>query len=343
LPPKFSDRPLIVIPCLNEATNLPSLLDSLLKDAGPEALVVVADGGSADGSREIVQAYAAIDPRVRLTPNPGRFQGAGVNRAARLHAAGRRWMVRIDAHADYPKGYVERLIEEAERTGADSVVVRLETRGASLFQRAAAAAMNSRLGAGGAAHRIGTPAKWVDHGHHALFDLNAFLGAGGYDPSFSHNEDAEFDARLTAAGGRVWLTDRVEVGYHPRSRPGALFRQYYCYGRGRARTVLKHKARLKLRQAAPLVVAPAVLAAPLGVEIAPLALPAALWAGACLAGGLALALKARKAQDAAAGPVAMLMHLAWSLGFWVQLARSAAAPLRPAPAAAPAPTAGAAR
>ncbi len=290
-----------------------------------------------------MRAYEAADPRVRLMPNPGRFQGAGVNRAARLHAAGRRWMVRIDAHADYPAGYVQRLIDEAERTGADSVVVRLQTTGASLFQRAAAAAMNSRLGAGGAAHRIGTPAKWVDHGHHALFDLNAFLGVGGYDPSFSHNEDAEFDTRLAASGGRVWLTDRVEVGYHPRSRPSALFRQYYNYGRGRARTVLKHRSRLKLRQAAPLVVAPALLAAPLGVEFAPAALPTAVWAGACLAGGLMLAVKARRPAEAAAGPVAMLMHLAWSLGFWTQLARAAAAPLRHAPAASPASAPGAAR
>jgi succinoglycan biosynthesis protein ExoA len=343
--PKFSDRPLIVIPCLNEAANLPALLDELLTDVrDDDALFVVADGGSTDSSREIVRFYEGIDARVRLMPNPARFQSAGVNRAARLYAAGRRWMIRIDAHADYPRGFVGRLIAEAERTSADSVVVRMATTGFTPFQRAAAAAMNSKLGTGGAAHRVAAQAGWVDHGHHALFDLNAFLGVGGYDPTFSHNEDAEFDTRLVKAGGRIWLTDAVEVGYHPRARASALFRQYFNYGKGRARTVLKHKSRLKLRQAAPLIVAPAALLAPAGLEFAPLAAPALLWAGACLAGGLALALKARRPADAAAGPVAMLMHFAWSAGFWAQLARSTGAPLRPAPVAAPAARpAGAAR
>src|ERR1700751_1610937 len=136
-------RPLLAVPCLNEAANLPALLDDLLADlADEDALVVVADGGSTDGSREFVRAYAARDPRVRLMSNPARYQSAGVNRAARLYAAGRRWLVRIDAHADYPRGFVRRLIEDAERTGADSVVVRLVTTGRGLFQRAAAAAMN---------------------------------------------------------------------------------------------------------------------------------------------------------------------------------------------------------
>ena len=327
-----SSRPLLVVPCLNEAAHLEGLLDQLLADvAGRDALVVVADGGSTDGSLEIVQAYAARDARVRLTPNPARIQSAGVNRAARLHAAGRRWMIRIDAHADYPSGYVPRLIEEAERTGADSVVVRMVTAGAGLFQDAAAAAMNSKLGTGGAAHRVEAAAGWVDHGHHALFDLNAFLGVGGYDDTFSHNEDAEFDTRLGAAGGRIWLTDAVSLVYHPRRGPGALFRQYFNYGKGRARTALKHRTPLKLRQIGPLTIAPAVVAAPAGLEFAPLALPAAAWACTCVAGGLALALKARRPAQAAAGPVAMLMHLAWSLGFWTQLAR-AAAPFRPTPA-----------
>lgn len=321
------------MPCLNEAANLPALLDTLLDDlADEDAIIVVADGGSTDGSRDIVRAFAARDPRVQLMANPARYQSAGVNRAARLFAAGRRWLIRIDAHADYPRGFVRRLMDEAERTGADSIVVRLVTTGRGGFQRAAAAAMNSALGAGGSAHRVGAPAGWVDHGHHALFDLNVFLGLGGYDESFTHNEDAEFDTRLLAAGGRIWLTEAVEVGYHPRSRPGALFRQYFSYGRGRARTALKHRARLKLRQIAPLLVAPAVLVAPAGLVFWPLALPAALWAGASVAGGVALAAKARRPADATAGPVAMLMHLAWSLGFWSQLARAAASlrPSRPA-------------
>ena len=47
--------------------------------------------------------------------------------------------------------------------------------------------------------------------------IAAFRAVGGYDESFSHNEDAELDLRLTREGGRIWLTDKVRIGYHPRA------------------------------------------------------------------------------------------------------------------------------
>jgi succinoglycan biosynthesis protein ExoA len=340
--PSLSSQVLLVTPCLDEAGQLDNLLGRFLAQAGDEALFVVADGGSTDGSQEIVERWAARDSRVRLMRNPARIQSAGVNRAARRFAARRRWMVRIDAHADYPPDFVSKLVETAERTGADSVVVSLNTRGETFFQRATASAMNSWLGTGGSAHRVGAPAAWVDHGHHALIDLNSFLGVGGYDASFSHNEDAEFDTRLRAEGGRIWLTDEVAVTYHPRRSPSALLRQYFNYGKGRARTILKHRSRPKLRQTLPLAVAPAVALAAFGaIAGAPiLDAPAALWSVACLASSALLFARDRRAESLAAGPVAMLMHLGWSAGFWKQLADHVTSPLRAKSGRATAPAVG---
>jgi succinoglycan biosynthesis protein ExoA len=313
-------RALIVIPCLNEAELIAQVIGRVLEDDGlVDPLVLVADGGSQDGSRDIVEAIAARDPRVRLLPNPGRLQSAGVNLAAGL-AEDRPWLVRIDAHADYPKTYVSTLIEEARRTGAHSVVVAMETRGEGGFQRAIAAAQNSRLGTGGAAHRVGAPGGWVEHGHHALFNRQAFQQIGGYDESFSHNEDAELDLRLTQEGARIWLTDRTRIVYHPRRTPGALWKQYVSYGKGRARTVLKHSTPLKMRQALPLAVAPAVLGALAAPAFWPLAIPALVWVAAALAYGLALGAKQRDPAVLLSGLAAMIMHLGWSLGFWMQLA-----------------------
>jgi succinoglycan biosynthesis protein ExoA len=314
-------RALIVIPCLNEAALIGKVIDRILEDeALVDPLVLVADGGSTDGCREIVAEIAAHDPRVRLMPNPGRLQSAAMNLAARTAGDGRPWLVRIDAHAEYPKNYVSTLIAEARRTGAHSVVVAMDTRGEDPFQRAVAAAQNSRLGTGGAAHRLGADAGWVDHGHHALFKRDAFQRIGGYDESFSHNEDAELDLRLAEEGARIWLTDRTRLIYHPRKTPGALWKQYVSYGKGRARTVLKHFTPLKMRQALPLAVAPSVLgllAAPL---FWPLAVPALVWAATALACGAVLAGRQKDRAVLLSGPAAMIMHLAWSLGFWMQLA-----------------------
>jgi len=312
-------RALIVVPTLNEARSVAAIIARMLDDDGlVDPLVVVADGGSDDGTREIVREIAARDPRVRLIANPGRLQSAGLNIAAAV-GGDRAWLVRVDAHADYPKNYASTLIDEAIRMQASSVVVSMLTLGVTPFQRGAAAAQNSRLGAGGSPHRRSGAGRWVDHGHHALFSLGAFQAAGGYDETFSHNEDAELDLRLTRQGERLWLTDKVRIGYYPRRSPLALWKQYFSYGKGRARTALKHYAALKFRQALPLAVAPAVLGLALSPLFWPLALPALAWGLVALGYGAVLALLKGDMAVLLAGPAAMIMHLAWSTGFWTQL------------------------
>ena len=85
----------------------------------------------------------------------------------------------------------------------------MRTKGTGLFQKATALAQNSRLGNGGSQHREGGAGRWTDHGHHALMRLDAFRAVGGYDETFSHNEDAELDYRL-AAGGVSHLAHRPD-------------------------------------------------------------------------------------------------------------------------------------
>lgn len=321
--------PLIVVPCLNEAAHLPVLLRRLLDDPGAEeALIVVADGGSTDGGQRIVAEMALCETRLKLIDNALKIQGAGVNAAVRRFGEGRRFLVRVDAHADYPADYVARLLQAAEATGAVAVVVPLASRGEGCFQIAAAVAQNSKIGTGGAAHRVGGVGGWIDHGHHALMRIEDFVAVGGYDERFSQNEDAELDLRLTQAGGRIWMQADLAVGYYPRATPGALFRQYFLYGRGRARTVRLHRTRLKLRQAAPLAVAPAVGVALLSAALAPLnglaalgMVPAAVWAGVCAVAGVLAGARARSACGLASGVAAMIMHLGWSLGFLSQTIR----------------------
>ena len=306
-----------VIPCLNEREHIAELIATLLAD--PEwvdPLVVVADGGSTDGSREIVTQIAMSDPRVRLLNNSKRLQSAGMNLALRTFGAGYRWAVRVDAHAVYPLGYVSALVRAAERAEADSVVVSMVSRGTEPFQKGAAIAQNSRLGTGGSAHRLAGDAAFVEHGHHALWDIEHFLAVGGYDETFSHNEDAEFDIRFRKNGGRIWLTRDVEIVYFPRSKPSALFRQYLSYGRGRARTLLRHRERPRVRQVLPLGVAPALAILPLAVFWAPAAAPALSWAAICLAYGAVLSVRGSGPAALLAGPAAMIMHAGWSLGFW---------------------------
>jgi succinoglycan biosynthesis protein ExoA len=315
---------LIVIPCLNEERHLPALLDWLCADGlSTTARIVVADGGSTDRSCEIVAARAATDPRVILLPNPKRLQGAGVNLAFAQFGADADIMIRVDAHADYPKDFLFRLLAAQRQTGADSVAIsmRAVARKGACFQRAAATAQNSVLGAGGSPHRKGGVRRWVEHGHHALFTAAAFKRVGGYDESFSHNEDAELDARLIQQGGRILLAADILIDYYPRATPAALARQYFNYGAGRARTFRKHRMPLKPRQILPILIAPAAALAVLAPLYWVFAAPAFVWLIACLGFGALLSLRERNVCAAFSGVAAAIMHLAWSLGFLRGLSR----------------------
>ncbi|HXV29153.1 MAG TPA: glycosyltransferase family 2 protein [Sinorhizobium sp.] len=315
-----STSSLVVIPCLDEAVHLEELVEMLRPSLAPlNANIVIADGGSTDGTREIARRLAAEDPRVLFLDNPRRIQSAAVNRAVAAFGSGFDYLIRVDAHGTYPDGYCERLVEEAVATDADSVVVAMETVGHSTFQKATAVAQNSRLGNGGSKHRTGATGHWTEHGHHALIRIAAFESIGGYDETFSHNEDAEFDYRLRKAGYRIWMTDKTSMVYYPRSRIGALFRQYFGYGRGRARNFLKHRAMPGLRQMLPLAVAPVAFGALLAIINWAAIIPFGVWAAACLGYGVWIALGQRNPYGPLAAVSAMVMHLAWSAGFWREL------------------------
>lgn len=305
---------LIVIPCLNEEAHLPALLATLVREAG-SATIVVADGGSNDASRAIVTDCALRNVSLHLLDNPARLQSVGVNRAVAIFGEGKRWLVRVDAHCRYPTDYVPLLIAAAMRTGANAVVVPMRSVGVGCFQRAAATAQNSRLGTGGSPHRHVGEGRFVDHGHHALFEVERFRALGGYDETFSHNEDAEFDHRQLLSGARLWLEPSLALDYFPRSSPGALFKQYHRYGTGRARTIMLHRLPMKARQLIPLAVVPAVILLPVSPWWPIAAIPAVCWAGVSLGYGILLGLRANDRCAMLSGIAAMTSHLGWSLGF----------------------------
>ena len=305
---------LIVIPCLNEENHIEALVRQMV--AEPLSLpcrIVIVDGGSTDCTVQIAQQLEAEFSNVAYLQNQKRLQSAAVNLAVATYA-GAELLIRLDAHADYPVGYCQTLIDEAEATGAASIVVAMETVAIGGFQKAVAAAQNSKLGNGGSAHRsMGVAGKFVDHGHHALMRNVIFIAAGKYDETFSHNEDAEFDTRLLATGYKIWLTNKTSLKYYPRATPTALFRQYLKYGQGRAATILKHRTWPKLRQLAPAAVLPALLLAWFGGFWV---LPFIGWLTICLLYGIILALKAKDAVILLSGLAAIIMHMAWSIGFW---------------------------
>ncbi|MBV8531385.1 MAG: glycosyltransferase, partial [Candidatus Eremiobacteraeota bacterium] len=118
----MKQRPLIsvIVPTLNEEARIGPVLDEMLsqQDLDAELEVLVADGGSTDATREIVERYARRG-NVRLVDNPKRHQAAGFNQAIR-QARGSIVCI-IHAHATYAKNYLAACQSARERTGAANV------------------------------------------------------------------------------------------------------------------------------------------------------------------------------------------------------------------------------
>jgi len=312
----------VVIPTLNEEQHIEACLRSLM--TGDIRLrqveIFIVDGGSRDLTCDVVELMRREHPNLRLLHNSKRLQSAAVNLAARNAGIGRRILVRCDAHAIYPPNYVMNAADSLVRRNVASVVVPMDAHGETCFQKANAWIVDTPLGSGGSAHRGGRRSGFVDHGHHAAFDLKTFLHVGGYDESFSHNEDAEFDARLRQAGGRIFLDAEIRLAYRPRATVRALARQYYNYGRGRARTLRKHGERPKLRQLIPPVVLLACVAGVALWPVTPWGLLAPMTYLAALAGAsLLVAVKHRSACGLLAGVASGVMHMSWSAGLLRQL------------------------
>lgn len=255
--PSVSGRDIVVvIPTLNEEHYIEDCLNSLMTgDKELESvLFIVADGGSQDDTRAIVRRMMTSSPNLTLLDNPRRIQSAAMNIAAQWAPRDKNIMVRCDAHSIYPKNYVLNVAQTLREQDVASVVVPMDAVcSKGCFQAANAWVVDSPLGNGGSAHRGGDYSGPVDHGHHAAFDRGVYLELGGYDEAFTHNEDAEYDVRVNAAGHTVYMDAAARIRYVPRDSFRGLWKQYFNYGKGRAKNLKKHNGRPRLRQVIPLL------------------------------------------------------------------------------------------
>lgn len=312
----------IIVPTLNEERYASQAILTL--PPRPERFdyeILVLDGGSTDRTVEIVSQLAEADPRIKLFHNEKRLQSAAINSGAMIADPRAEVLVRADCHALYPEKFVERVYDALLETGASSVVVPMITIGTGCQQVAIAAAQNSRLGNGGSLHRRPHTSRWVEHGHHAAFRREIFTALGGYDETFSHNEDAEFDIRNVRAGGRIWIECEAAVKYFPRASLSKLAQQYLMHGSGRAKTYLKHRQRLNPRQLLPVAVLLISVTCLAAAFVYPYALVAPFaYFLTCLAAGVVIGFKHRSLCATGSGVAAMVMHISWAFGFLKGLA-----------------------
>ncbi len=320
----------IIIPCRNEAAHVREFLDSALEqqlDPGQEIEILIADGMSTDGTREILREYTAWVPNVRMIDNPHKIVSTGLNEAIRQSTG--EVIVRMDGHTVYAPDYVRECVRALIRSGADNAGGPWIARGRGTVGRAIAAAFQSRFCAGGGkAHDPGYEGE-VDTVYLGCWRREVFDKAGLFDPQLVRNQDDEFNFRLRRLGLRVWQSPRIQSVYTPRGSLKALFHQYAQYGFWKVVVIRKHRAMASLRHAVPglfvmSIVILAALSAVSRVAAVALGVELGVYAAACIAATLACARSLEWPALAAVPAAIVTYHVSYGLGFLVGVLRLSA-------------------
>ncbi len=109
----------IIVPCYNEESTIQLLLNAILEQDYPMALmeVIIADALSQDQTRKKIEEFARTNPSlsVRVVDNPKRTIPAAINAAAA--AARGEYLVRLDAHSVPYPDYISSCIRDLEGAG----------------------------------------------------------------------------------------------------------------------------------------------------------------------------------------------------------------------------------
>jgi len=242
----------VVIPCRNEKTHIEACIRSILLQESPpgDFEVIVADGMSNDGTRDILQRLAAENPRLRVIDNPHRITPYGMN--AGIREARGRYIVIMGAHAEYAPDYVRQcaqlLDEHPEVCCSGGPIV---SRGKTAFGQAVAVAMSHPVGVGNAKHRFPNYEGYAEGACFPMFRKETFEQVGLYDENLVRNQDDEFNYRVALNGGKIFISPRARCYYYVRESPWQLFRQYFQYGYWRVAVLRKHHLPASVRQLAP--------------------------------------------------------------------------------------------
>ncbi|HEU5328198.1 MAG TPA: glycosyltransferase [Thermomicrobiales bacterium] len=216
----------LVITVLNEAASLDPLLASLAAQTCPPAEIIVVDGGSTDGTLDVLARWRERLP-LRVLCRPGANISAGRN--AGIAAATGAIVAVTDAGVRLAPDWLACLLAPFDAVAGpdapDIVAGFFAPDPQTPFEIAMGATVLPTL------DDI-APATFLPSSRSIAFRRMAWAAAGGYPEWLDYCEDLVFDLRLREQGARFAFAPQAIARFRPRGSLRAFWRQYYQYARG---------------------------------------------------------------------------------------------------------------
>ncbi len=234
----------VIIPTLNEEKYIGRCLDSILGQTyGGELEIIIADGGSADKTTEIIIKYCNAHPNIRLIDNPKKYQAPGRNLAIKESTAD--LIAYIDAHSYADRDWLEQLYTAFAEL--DGRIEKLAGVGSvyfdasqTAFSTASDAALKSVLSGAGGGHFLNAGhISEVDNAYGCLYKKDVLNEAGLYNEALIAGEDMELNQRITSRFGyKLFVNPRAITYYYRPQTAGELIRQQFHYGFWRVKAMM---------------------------------------------------------------------------------------------------------
>ena len=315
----------VIVPCYNEQSTIRLLLEALHEQTYPRGAmeVIVADGLSTDGTREIITEFQRDFPdlSIRVVENVNRSIPSALNRA--IEASCGEIILRLDGHSRPYPDYVEQCVAShtAGRGANVGGIWEIRPGAETWMARSIAVAAAHPLGVGDALYRHSKQAAEVDTVPFGSFRRTLIEQVGLFDETLLTNEDYEFNARVRKWGGKVWLDPSIRSVYFARRTLLELINQYWRYGFWKWRMLRRYPDTLRWRQALP----PLFVLSLLSLSILSVFIPITgillagellLYFSIMILAGLQAAFRQRRAYLVLGLPLAIAaMHISWGSGF----------------------------
>ena len=221
----------VVMPIYNEEKYISQCIESLLKQDYPKDKMewIFVDGCSTDNTVSILNDYQNKNPGlIKVFNNPNKTVPYAMNVGIKNSVG--KFIIRLDAHAEYADDYFSKCVYYLQTTDADNVGGVIETKSVGNVGEAIAAVVSSKFGVGNSQFRTNGEDGYVDTVPFGAFRREVFEKYGMYDERLTRNQDNEMNFRIRSNGGKIFLSNDIKLAYYSRNTIKGILKMAFQNG-----------------------------------------------------------------------------------------------------------------